>query len=116
MRLIVGYLRDPSDVRDLPEHRDLEFVLERADVGHALGREAKRAVGRARVAPVAPRDEQLARSVPLGFAGPSSTMVKVDGYVPAEGEVMAVFLNTVGPDYTSTMGSRLVAGQKRFSL
>jgi predicted permease len=53
----------------------------------------------------------FARSVPLGFAGPSSTMVRVDGYVPAQGEVMAVMLNTVGPDYVSTMGSRLMAGR-----
>ncbi len=53
----------------------------------------------------------FARSVPLGFAGPSSSMVRIDGYTPAEGEVMAAFINTVGPDYVRTMGSRLLAGR-----
>jgi predicted permease len=53
----------------------------------------------------------LARRVPLGFKGNSSSTVTVDGYEPARGESISVSLNRVGADYLKTMRIPLVAGR-----
>jgi predicted permease len=45
----------------------------------------------------------LARRVPLGLAGRSSTGIEVEGYQPAKDETVWSYLNNVGPDYFRTM-------------
>lgn len=54
----------------------------------------------------------LARRVPLGFGGSSSSGIAVEGYEPAPDERMWSFINDVGPGYFSTMRQPLVAGRE----
>jgi predicted permease len=53
----------------------------------------------------------LARRVPLGFVGMSSTRVEIDGYEPAADERVILGYNVVGADYARTMGIPIVAGR-----
>lgn len=54
----------------------------------------------------------LARRVPLGFRGTSSTSFTVEGYQPAEGEELNVLLNWVSPDYFETIGLPVLRGRE----
>ncbi len=45
----------------------------------------------------------VARRVPLGFSGSSSSSFELDGYTPAPGEELMVQYNTVAPGYFSTL-------------
>jgi predicted permease len=53
----------------------------------------------------------LARGVPLGLGGSSSSRIRVEGYEPAKDQLPWTYLNNVGPDYLRTMGMRLVRGR-----
>ena len=53
----------------------------------------------------------LARRVPLGFGGSSSSSAHVDGYAPQGNESMSVMFNPVGPDYFRTMQIPLTLGR-----
>jgi predicted permease len=54
----------------------------------------------------------LARRVPLGFDGSSSTRIRVDGYVPEPNESMQINYNVVGPDYFRTMQIPMLSGRE----
>lgn len=54
----------------------------------------------------------LARRVPLGFGGTSSSSFEVEGYEPAPDERLWTFINEVGPRYLSTMRLPLLAGRE----
>jgi len=54
----------------------------------------------------------LARQLPLGFGGSSSTGLSVDGYTPQENEELNVVYNIVGPRYFETMRIPLAAGRE----
>ncbi len=53
----------------------------------------------------------LARRIPLGFGGGSSSNVTIDGYQPPDNQSLNVAINNVGPDYFRTMRVPLVAGR-----
>jgi len=53
----------------------------------------------------------LARRVPLGFEGSSSTSVEVEGYQPSTNERPGAGYTEVGPDYLRTIGIQLLAGR-----
>ena len=53
----------------------------------------------------------LARRIPLGFGGGSSSNVTIDGYQPPEGQPPTIAINNVGPDYFRTMRVPLVGGR-----
>ena len=53
----------------------------------------------------------MARRVPLGLGGTSSSSFEAEGYTPAKDEQPLAFLNNVGPDYLRTVGTPLVAGR-----
>ena len=53
----------------------------------------------------------LARRVPLGFTGNSSSSVTIDGYQPKPGETVSFAYNPVGPEYLTTMQIPLVGGR-----
>ena len=54
----------------------------------------------------------LARKVPLGFGGGSSTSVEIEGYVPQPNEEINIEYNNVGPNYFRTMGMTVVQGRE----
>lgn len=54
----------------------------------------------------------LARRVPLGFGGSSSSKLEVEGYEPTPDERMWTFINEVGPGYFATMRQPLLAGRE----
>jgi predicted permease len=56
-------------------------------------------------------DATLARWIPVGLGGVSSTSITVPGYVPAPGESLRVRLNTVGPHYFATMRIPVLRGR-----
>jgi predicted permease len=53
----------------------------------------------------------LARRIPLGFGGSSSTSLEVDGYTPRAEEDVNVAFNNVSPGYFETMGIPMRAGR-----
>ncbi len=53
----------------------------------------------------------VARRVPLGFQGGSSTSVTIDGYQAASDERVILGYNVVGADYCATLGIRVIAGR-----
>ncbi|MBX9601827.1 MAG: ABC transporter permease [Bryobacteraceae bacterium] len=53
----------------------------------------------------------MARRVPLGLGGTSSSSFEAEGYTPAKDEQPLAYLNNVGPDYLRTIGTPLVAGR-----
>ncbi|HUQ87655.1 MAG TPA: ABC transporter permease [Vicinamibacterales bacterium] len=53
----------------------------------------------------------LARRIPLGFMGGSFTDLTVEGHAPTDGDPQGVALNSVGPDYASTMRIPLINGR-----
>lgn len=53
----------------------------------------------------------LARRLPLGLEGTSSTTITVDGYQPAPDESQFVYYNNVGPDYFAAMGIPVLSGR-----
>ena len=53
----------------------------------------------------------LARAVPLGFGGNSSTGVAVDGYEPRTDEEIVISYNEVSEGYFDTMGIPIVTGR-----
>jgi predicted permease len=53
----------------------------------------------------------LARTVPLGFSGNSSSGVKIDGYQPKKDEEVVVTYNNVSDDYFDTMRIPIVSGR-----
>ena len=57
------------------------------------------------------RHAALARRVPLGFSGSSSTSLEIEGYVKAPDEDVHVSFNVVSPDYFATVGARVLAGR-----
>jgi predicted permease len=54
----------------------------------------------------------LARQVPLGMSGSSSTGIVVDGYTPKADEEVVIVYNIVGPRYFSTMRIPMVSGRE----
>jgi predicted permease len=54
----------------------------------------------------------MARQVPLGIGGTSSTRITVDGYAPQPDEEVVIIYNIVGPQYFATMRIPLVAGRE----
>jgi macrolide transport system ATP-binding/permease protein len=54
----------------------------------------------------------LARRVPLGFFGSSSTRIAIDDYVPDATESMQISYNMISPDYFRTMRVPLLAGRE----
>jgi predicted permease len=54
----------------------------------------------------------LARQVPLGISGTSSTGVEIDGYTPRADEEVNITYNIVGPRYFETMRIPLVQGRE----
>jgi predicted permease len=54
----------------------------------------------------------LARRIPLGFEGTSSSSLTVEGHTPAGNEPMFVGFNNIGPDYFRTLGTPMVAGRE----
>lgn len=53
----------------------------------------------------------IARHVPLGLTGLSSSSVEIEGYQPAADEVPIIPFTPVGPDYLRTMGITLLKGR-----
>jgi len=53
----------------------------------------------------------LARTVPLGFGGNSSTGLHIEGYEPRKDEEVVVSYNEVSEGYFETMGIPIVAGR-----
>jgi predicted permease len=54
----------------------------------------------------------LARRVPLGFGGTSSTSIRVEGYEPAKDEQVWSYLYNVAPNYLRTMEIPLMGGRE----
>ncbi len=54
----------------------------------------------------------LARRLPLGFGGSSSTSVAIDGYAPRPDENMNIDYNEVAPGYFHTMSIPVVEGRE----
>ncbi len=54
----------------------------------------------------------LARRVPLGFGGSSSTSFEVDGYAPPEGSNAFGYFNVVSPSFFEVMKMPLVKGRE----
>jgi predicted permease len=54
----------------------------------------------------------LARQVPLGIGGTSSTGITVDGYAPQRDEEVNIIYNIVGPRYFETMRIPIVSGRE----
>jgi len=52
-----------------------------------------------------------ARRVPLGFGGPSSVSLAVEGYVPAADELPWAYYNAVGPGYFATLRTEILRGR-----
>jgi macrolide transport system ATP-binding/permease protein len=53
----------------------------------------------------------IARRLPLGFSGSSSTTVNIDGYEPRPNENMSIEVNNVGPNYFRAMEIPLMQGR-----
>lgn len=58
------------------------------------------------------RGASVVANVPLGFGGHSSDGASIEGYTPQAGENMSIPLNRAGPDYFTTMGTRILAGRE----
>jgi predicted permease len=54
----------------------------------------------------------LARQVPLGISGTSSTGVRIDGYTPQADEEVNIIYNSVGPRYFETMRIPIAQGRE----
>ena len=70
----------------------------------------ERALDRVRTLPGV-ESATLARRIPLGFGGGSSSNVTIDGYQPADGQAPTIAINNVGADYFRTMRVPLVSGR-----
>jgi predicted permease len=58
----------------------------------------------------------IARVVPLGISGSSSTGITVDGYTPQADEELVITYNIVGPRYFATMRIPMAAGREFSSV
>ena len=69
-----------------------------------------RALDRARAIPGV-ESVSLSRRIPLGFMGGGFTDLTVEGHTPSDGDPQGVALNSVGPDYATTMRIPIVKGR-----
>lgn len=79
-----------------------------ADTGHQFHRRLLEGIS----AVPGVQSSALARQLPLGLSGTSSTSVSVDGYDPRPDEEVNIVHNTVGPQYFSTMRIPMIQGRE----
>ena len=56
--------------------------------------------------------ESIARRIPLGFSGTSSSSIEVDGFAAPQGDTAWGYYDTVGPAFFRAMGTPIVAGRE----